>query len=1549
MGGATGRGTWAVSLVALLSFPGAGVEAETVTFTFDSPIDLGSNVDRIGDLEWNYILGTEWDRDFSIGGIIGKKNATVIPEVKAFGKVIVPRVSADTRTGARMSGNVSGGTGLEFFADFNASGLEPGAAFDFAPQIVDLPSQVPAGEFIRLQTRPGVVDNPAFTEALVDLPSFEAGMNFFFDLELRSKVEAALFPVLSYRSSQFNPDPIHVNQSLLKFEFDLDPKSNGGVGVPPSFVIFEDTLFENRIEFLDASESIAEKQFSVDVGVKGQPGVSKRLDIGSAQLVNPFGTGESILGGEERNLVISTAVTDSAVHYSYETPLLRLGLDLDGIAAFLGTGESFTRLEETIGNNLAEITGDFIDIKYGPEIGYRETVDVRPDFEVTLNFDNTVVIRDGSTASLTDTYTGLWSDLPDIALIGDEAVNVTVSFEQLLGQQTKRGVFYLTDFLELTLLELEELKVLDEFDFSLPPVFQARTSILGQLLGEVELELTDQTAEIAPFALGTGLLGTSGFTLTPAPSERLYWADAANNEPQMLSRWRSLDDHSVPATFANATLTIARGDASVMHAGELTPMTVQDGGTPNVTLAQLYRDRTGFNLPGSHSAHDTIYQDTRVVIDARRLSIPEGSRFLQSGLRRWKLTSIENDGLYQSTGTTEIDRTGGLLQITGEGEMSFSHRARIGAAILLHGEGHTLRFDTAEGIALGSSGVEIVNNFPLPPVFLPTPAQYAVNDRPLDITQQIENAGTIIFDDTDANLILSESFGNTATGALRALNGAEVSLTTPTLVSDGLFEASGADTVLTFNHADSFGQINVQSRSGVGRFVADDGSTMRFTDTVLFQTVDTEQPQTVRFEARHGSTIEFDSALRGFDAGVAELHVDETSTLRLSGVEVKRSDSNISLVNHGLVEVTGGDNRFYFNPDIILMPGEPEPRVVGINVDNRGTVRILPGATFAFNAEIVGYVPGGATLGPGTWEILGNTPPDPFHNTGQNVFIPGVQQSRLEIRIVRLLNEDLFVGEIDFGDTDGDGVPDNYSPEDYDTELAVSEADVLLSGAARFDYLNTIRENRGKLTLRNNNHFTTDGDLLNRGQIHVESNARLNVAGDLIVDEGTVMVDASSVLDVGANTVEVVGGTLTIQRGAIPLNVNTPWIVREKWLGEDEQGNDIIASAHVSYGDAWFPTINPNADILVEGEQATFEPLSGVSRIRGKLTLRGGNELRLEQSLTNEGTLTLADAGKLFVDGDVLTTGLLDIAANSYLDVTGDFSATAGTVQLDGVVNASAFALSQGVTLSGLGRFTGTLDNGGTLSVLVADLLDAASPDGLLVDGQATLAGDLTLSLDDVRFPFTDEPFQILTADGGLLGAFDNAAPGQRLDTADGLGSFLVHYGPASPFDPDRVVLTDFVLAVALGDFDGDSDVDAFDLGVWQSSFGATGGDPFSPGDADGDGDADAFDLGLWQSNFADPNPPPVAGDADGDGDVDAFDLGTWQTGFGATQNATATDGDFDGDGDVDAFDLGLWQTNFGTGVGATVPEPGAFGLSAAIVATLAVRRRHRGAARPLA
>ena len=71
---------------------------------------------------------------------------------------------------------------------------------------------------------------------------------------------------------------------------------------------------------------------------------------------------------------------------------------------------------------------------------------------------------------------------------------------------------------------------------------------------------------------------------------------------------------------------------------------------------------------------------------------------------------------------------------------------------------------------------------------------------------------------------------------------------------------------------------------------------------------------------------------------------------------------------------------------------------------------------------------------------------------------------------------------------------------DLNTALAVNEANVILSGAARFDYFNTVAVNRGTFELHNQRSFTTAGDYTNDGGTTiVDSGAELRVAGDLTV------------------------------------------------------------------------------------------------------------------------------------------------------------------------------------------------------------------------------------------------------------------------------------------------------------------------------------------------------------------------------------------------------------------------------------------------------------------
>jgi hypothetical protein len=103
--------------------------------------------------------------------------------------------------------------------------------------------------------------------------------------------------------------------------------------------------------------------------------------------------------------------------------------------------------------------------------------------------------------------------------------------------------------------------------------------------------------------------------------------------------------------------------------------------------------------------------------------------------------------------------------------------------------------------------------------------------------------------------------------------------------------------------------------------------------------------------------------------------------------------------------------------------------------------------------------------------------------------------------------------------------------------------------------------------------------------------------------------------------------------------------------------------------------------------------------------------------------------------------------------------------------------------------------------------------------------------------PSASGTWTVLNANFGISGAFSNAANGQRLTTIDGVGSFIVNFGPGSPFDPTKIVLSAFQLEHRPGDFDLDGDVDGADLLRWQRGQSPN---PLS-----------ASDLATWRSHFA--------------------------------------------------------------------------------------------------
>ena len=90
--------------------------------------------------------------------------------------------------------------------------------------------------------------------------------------------------------------------------------------------------------------------------------------------------------------------------------------------------------------------------------------------------------------------------------------------------------------------------------------------------------------------------------------------------------------------------------------------------------------------------------------------------------------------------------------------------------------------------------------------------------------------------------------------------------------------------------------------------------------------------------------------------------------------------------------------------------------------------------------------------------------------------------------------------------------------------------------------------------------------------------------------------------------------------------------------------------------------------------------------------------------------------------------------------------------------------------------------------------------------------------------PSASNTFTLLNAAGGIFGVFSNVTTGQRLTTVDGIGSFVVNYGPGSGFNQSQIVLSAFesLSPMLPGDYNQDGVVDSADYVVWRNGLGTT-------------------------------------------------------------------------------------------------------------------------------
>lgn len=332
--------------------------------------------------------------------------------------------------------------------------------------------------------------------------------------------------------------------------------------------------------------------------------------------------------------------------------------------------------------------------------------------------------------------------------------------------------------------------------------------------------------------------------------------------------------------------------------------------------------------------------------------------------------------------------------------------------------------------------------------------------------------------------------------------------------------------------------------------------------------------------------------------------------------------------------------------------------------------------------------------------------------------------------------------------------------------------------------------------------------------------------------------------------------------------------------------------------------------------------LTGNSTFGGALTVAAG-QMRLDgpaAAIRGASRLVIGSVGEFELASGFVSVPMIDNSSG------GTFSFQGGTLQTvnvlgDLVNNGGMFSPGASPALATIaGNFA---QNAGRLEIEIGGNSLGNQYDSLAVEGTATLGGLLNVQLIQGFMPTHGQSFQVLAANGGLVGDFEQLAlpaipAGLHWSVLRTENTYSLFVGREGDFNLDgNVDAEDYVLwrrnygqQVAVGtgaDANRDGLINNRDLAMWKNNFGAT----FRPdpaGDYNLNRAVEAADFVLWRRTRGQNVTPGTGADGNGDGRIDELDYSIWRNTFGALAVPPALLGDYNGDGRVDAGDFMVWR-----------------------------------------
>jgi len=389
---------------------------------------------------------------------------------------------------------------------------------------------------------------------------------------------------------------------------------------------------------------------------------------------------------------------------------------------------------------------------------------------------------------------------------------------------------------------------------------------------------------------------------------------------------------------------------------------------------------------------------------------------------------------------------------------------------------------------------------------------------------------------------------------------------------------------------------------------------------------------------------------------------------------------------------------------------------------------------------------------------------------------------------------------------------------------------------------------------------------------------------------GTLIQNGGEVDAVTVSIGDLEGSTGRYELNSNDLDVHTLEVGRAgNGRFEQHDGDVYVSTSHMRIG----RESTGNGTYEIDGGRlrtaaglAIYVGFDGVGTLdQSDGTIQGGSSLQLGVTAGGEGSYVAAGGTASFPGGIAVGAfgkGDLQISNNGSVSAslmqvarengsTGTARLIGGILSISGTISigpgAGSFDFTGG-TLH-VGTYNGDLANNGgklapgnsagitqingnysqspagSLEIEIGGLMAGAEFDQVNVSGIATLDGNLIVSMLNGYAPGSAREFIVFDA-ASITGQFANVGSGGRVNTVDGLGSFLVHYGSGSPFDPSQIVLSSFAMPILPGDYNNDGTVNAADYTVWRNNLGTSNtleNDPIG-------GIVGTAQYDQWKANF---------------------------------------------------------------------------------------------------